>query len=104
MSRVKRKAHKWMKQHHRLVCRRCGKTKPAATCSKAVWVPEPAGESSLLCGYFEHRRTMHVKRLWDQLRLSLAYQPGGEEALTHPHPPQWFVREWLGDPEENHAG
>jgi hypothetical protein len=93
------KRHKWRRGHHRLFCTRCGVQRPQETCKKVVTMPEPAGTSSLLCGHFEMMKTKHIKRLWDQLRLSLAYQPQGDEAVATPDPPQWFVEEWMAGME-----
>ncbi len=88
--------HHWILGCHRLICERCGCQVAVETCAQPTRFPEPAGTRSLLCGHFAHRRHASDKRLWDELRLSMAYQPGGEEAVTEPDPPAWFLREWMG--------
>lgn len=96
MARSKICDHDWKKTHHRKVCRRCGKTVPCETCRRPVKLTEPAGTRSLLCGHFHLRQTRSAKRLWDQFRLSRAFQPFGEEFVSQPYPPRWFITEHLG--------
>ncbi len=91
MKCINAKEHRWIYEYHRRRCTRCGLTRPHESCGRRIMLPEPAGESSLLCGHFEHREQCNAKRLWDELRLSLAYQPFGDEALTQPYPPRWFL-------------
>jgi hypothetical protein len=98
---INRKPHRWQAGHHRLICARCGRQEPAETCATSTQLPEPAGWRALLCGCFTHREQANAKRLWDELRLSMAYQPWGEEAMTQPYPPGWFLREWMPKPNKN---
>ncbi|NLH47983.1 MAG: hypothetical protein GX444_05190 [Myxococcales bacterium] len=73
--------------------------------SGAALTPEPAGWRGLIDGRFWWRQTEHPKRLWDQLRLSKAYGPWGEEFVAQPDPPHWFIEEWLaGRPKKAPAG
>ena len=105
MSCSKGKKHKVIRAFHRVFCPHCGKAAAVETCADPrPQFPEPAGWRALMCGYFTHRPAASPKRLWDQLRLSLAYQPWGDEFQTQPDPPRWFMETWIKEEPESSSG
>ncbi len=82
--------HKFVTQFHARQCVRCGHIERVETCTDAFRVKEPAGVRNLQCGHFSFDAKASLKALWEQYRLAMAYQPGGEKCIGEIRPPAWF--------------